>query len=174
MSKRRLLLACCLLPAVTAQALDFDAKEMLAAHNRWRSTVSVPPLTYSPELAASAQLWADNLMQTNQCQMKHSAPDGNYGENLYWASAIEWSNGKRELQKVNPKKIVDSWAGERADYDYAHNRCAPGKMCGHYTQVVWRSTTEVGCAVAVCGNTLEQVWVCQYRPAGNWIGRKPY
>lgn len=174
MSLPRALLGCCLLSAMTAHALDFDADEMLLAHNRWRSTVSVPPLSYSTELAASAQRWADHLMQTNQCQMKHSAPDGQYGENLYWASAIEWSNGKRELQKVSPKKVVDSWAGERADYDYAHNRCAAGKMCGHYTQVVWRTTTEVGCAVAVCGNTLEQVWVCQYRPAGNWVGRKPY
>lgn len=172
--KKALLLACCAMPAVAAQALDFDAAEMLAAHNRWRATVGAPALTYSTELAASAQQWADHLKQSNRCQMQHSQPNGAYGENLYWASAIEWSNGKREVQKVSPKKVVDEWASERADYDYARNRCAVGKMCGHYTQVVWRATTTVGCAVAVCGNTLEQVWVCQYQPAGNWIGKKPY
>lgn len=174
MNLSRSLLACSLLSAMTAQALDFDANEMLLAHNRWRSTVSVPPLTYSPELAASAQRWADQLMQSNRCKMKHSSPDGQYGENLYWASALEWSNGKRELQKVSPKKVVDSWANERADYDYGRNRCTPGMMCGHYTQVVWRTTTSVGCAASVCGNTLEQIWVCQYQPAGNWVGHKPY
>ena len=168
------LLLVCSLYALSAQALDFDADEMLAAHNRWRSTVGAPPLTYSPELAASAQAWADTLRQTNQCHMQHSKPDGKYGENLFWASAIEWSNGKREVQKVSPKLVVDDWAKERADYDYARNRCTAGKMCGHYTQVVWRSTTTVGCAMTVCGNTLEQVWVCQYQPAGNWIGKKPY
>ncbi len=168
------LLLICGLSALSAQALDFDPNDMLSAHNRWRSTVGAPPLTYSTELAASAQAWADNLRQTNQCHMQHSKPDGKYGENLFWASAIEWSDGKREVQKISPKQVVDDWAKERADYDYARNRCTPGKMCGHYTQVVWRSTTTVGCAMTVCGNTLEQIWVCQYQPPGNWIGKKPY
>lgn len=174
MTKRFLLLACCLSPALLAHAADFDENEMLAAHNRWRSTVGVPPLTYSAALAGSAQIWADHLAQTNQCAMQHSKPDGQYGENLFWASAIIWSSGKREVQKVSPKKVVDDWASERTNYSYARNRCAPGKMCGHYTQVVWRSTTTVGCAVAVCGATLDQIWVCQYQPPGNWIGKKPY
>ncbi len=174
MNELRVLQTCCLLYAMTAQALDFDANEILAAHNRWRSTVSVPPLAYSPELAATAQAWADHLMQTRQCRMQHSTQDGQYGENLYWASALEWSDDKRELQKVSPQQVVDSWASERAEYDPAHNRCVPGTVCSHYTQVVWRTTTEVGCAVAVCGNTLEQIWVCQYRPTDNWVGRKPY
>ena len=168
------LFVCCFLPALPAQALDFDANEMLAAHNRWRSTVGAPPLTYSTELAASAQVWADNLRQNNQCRMQHSKPDGKYGENLFWASAIEWTDGKREVQRVSPGKVVDDWANERADYDYARNRCAPGRMCGHYTQVVWKTTTTVGCAVSVCGNTLEQIWVCRYLPPGNWVGKKPY
>ena len=171
---KRLFLVCCLLAALPAQALDFDENEMLKAHNRWRASAGVPPLTYSPELAASAQVWADNLKQNNQCHMQHSKPDNKYGENLFWASAIQWTDGKRELQKVKPKKVVDDWASERNDYDHARNRCAAGKMCGHYTQVVWRTTTTVGCAVAVCGNTLEQIWVCQYQPPGNWVGQKPY
>jgi pathogenesis-related protein 1 len=106
--------------------------------------------------------------------MQHSKPDGQYGENLYWASAIEWSDGKRELQQVSPNKVVDSWGSERADYDYKNNSCATGKMCGHYTQVVWKTTTTVGCAIAVCEDSREQVWVCQYQPPGNWVGEKPY
>jgi len=47
-------------------------------------------------------------------------------------------------------------------------------MCGHYTQVVWRSTTTVGCAMAVCKDSQEQIWVCQYQKPGNWVGQKPY
>jgi pathogenesis-related protein 1 len=169
---KRLLLTCCLLPALSVQALDAD--EMVTAHNRWRKTVGVPPLTYSTDLAASAQHWANHLKQSNQCRMQHSKPDAKYGENLYWASAIEWSNGKRELQQVSPNKVVDSWGSEVSGYNYNANSCTKGKMCGHYTQVVWKSTTTVGCAVAVCEDSQEQVWVCQYQPPGNWVGHKPY
>jgi uncharacterized protein YkwD len=171
---RRFLFAFCLVPALPVQALDVDADGIVAAHNRWRKTVGAPPLTYSGELAASAQDWANHLRQSNQCKMRHSKPDGQYGENLYWASAIEWSDGKRELQQVNSKKVVDDWGNERADYDYKNNSCAKGKMCGHYTQVVWKTTTTVGCAIAVCEDSHEQVWVCQYQPPGNWVGKKPY
>ena len=171
---QRLLLACCLLPALSAQALDLDAGEMVAAHNRWRKTVGAPPLSYSTELAASAQEWANHLKQTNHCQMQHSKPDGHYGENLFWASALEWSDGRRAVQKVRPKTVVDDWGNERADYNYKSNSCTKGKMCGHYTQVIWKTTTTVGCAVAVCEDSREQVWVCQYQPPGNWVGKKPY
>jgi pathogenesis-related protein 1 len=171
---KRFLFAYCLVPALSAQAFDMDADGMITAHNRWRSTVGAPPLTYSPELAASAQKWADHLKQSNQCKMQHSKPDAKYGENLYWASAIEWSDGRRELQTVSPKQVVDDWGNERADYNYKNNSCTKGKMCGHYTQVIWKSTTTVGCAVAICEDSSAQVWVCQYQPPGNWVGEKPY
>jgi pathogenesis-related protein 1 len=171
---KRLLASCCLLPALTAQALDFDVQELVSAHNRWRAAVGVPPLTYSTKLAASAQEWANTLKKEHHCEMQHSVSQGRYGENLYWGSALEWSDGTREVQQVSPATVVDDWASERADYDHASNRCAPGKVCGHYTQVVWRTTTTVGCAIALCEDTSEQVWVCQYQPPGNWVGQKPY
>ncbi len=156
-------------------AAQIDTLAVIDAHNRWRSQAGVTEkLSYSPELAASAQAWVDHLKQSNHCQMKHSKPDGKYGENLYWASALNWSDGRRQLQRVLPDKVVDSWGSERADYDYESNRCREGKMCGHYTQMVWRTTTRVGCAMAVCEDSQEQVWACQYQPAGNWQGRKPY
>jgi pathogenesis-related protein 1 len=155
--------------------VSVDPKAFITAHNKWRSEVGVTEkLSYSQELAVSAQTWADTLKLTNQCQMHHSKPDGKYGENIFWASALNWSDGRKELQKVSPKKVVDSWGREKADYKYAKNSCTPGKMCGHYTQMVWRTTTTVGCAMAICENTQQQVWVCQYQPAGNWVGKKPY
>lgn len=163
------------LSVLPAHAGEIDSAAIIAAHNKWRTKVGVTAkLTYSPALAVKAQIWADNLNHTNDCKMRHSEPDGQYGENLYWASALNWSDGRRELQDVSPEKVVDSWGSEKADYDYANNRCAPGKKCGHYTQMVWRTTTTVGCARAVCEDTHEQIWVCQYQPAGNWVGRKPY
>jgi len=155
-----------------AQAIDRAA--MLAAHNRWRAQVGVGELTYSPSLEVSAQAWADQLKQTNQCRMQHSKTEGRYGENLYWSSALRWSDGRREQAQVPPAKVVDSWGSEKRDYSYEKNSCKPGKVCGHYTQVVWKTSTEVGCAMAVCADSQDQVWVCQYQPAGNWVGRKPY
>ena len=170
----RILLACCLFPAFHAVAVEFDTEQMLTTHNEWRKRVGVPALSYSAELAADAQTWAEHLQRTNHCRMQHSKSDGQYGENLYWASAIRWSDGRRDLHNVSAKKVVDSWAAERGDYDYRMNRCAPGKMCGHYTQVVWRSTTRVGCGVAMCSDSKEQVWVCRYQTPGNWVGERPY
>ncbi len=154
---------------------DLDTAEIVSAHNKWRTEVGVAEaLSYSAALAQSAQVWADNLKNTNRCQMRHSKPHGEYGENLYWGSALQWSDGRSELQQVTPTQVVDSWGSEKMDYDYATNSCKPGKMCGHYTQMVWRSTTTVGCAVAVCEDSKQQVWVCQYQPPGNWVGEKPY
>lgn len=154
---------------------EIDAAAIIAAHNKWRTEVGVTEkLSYSPVLATAAQAWVDNLKQNNHCQMRHSKPAGQYGENLYWASALTWSDGRTELQQVSPEKVVNSWGSEKAHYDYSNNRCTSGKMCGHYTQVVWRATTTVGCAMAVCEDTQEQLWACQYQPAGNRIGRKAY
>lgn len=164
----------CMITALSAQATDLDSTVILDAHNQWRAKVGTPSLTYSSELAASSQRWADHLKAANQCKMQHSKPDGNYGENLYWASAIRWSDGKREVQKISPQKVVDAWGSEVKDYNYSRNTCAQGKMCGHYTQVVWKSTRSVGCAFAVCEDSKEQVWVCQYQTPGNWVGEKPY
>ncbi len=163
------------LTAFPAYAGDINTAVVIAAHNKWRAEVGVTEtLQYSPSLAASAQAWADNLKKTNQCRMRHSKPNGQYGENLYWASALTWSDGRKDLQYVSPDKVVNSWGSEKADYDYASNNCTQGKVCGHYTQVVWRTTTSVGCGMAVCEDNQDQVWVCQYQPAGNWVDKKPY
>ena len=160
---------------LSAQGMGFDRNEFVATHNEWRAKVGVTQkLGYSKSLEASAQAWADVLKKSNRCRMRHSKSDGSYGENLYWASAVNWSDGRKELQKVTPRHVVDSWGSEKADYNYNKNSCVPGKVCGHYTQVVWRTTTAVGCAMAVCNDDKTQIWVCQYKPAGNWIGERPY
>lgn len=170
-----IILAAAVLAAPALYAGEPDNAAIVAAHNKWRAQAGITEkLSYSPALAESAQSWVDNLKLNHHCQMRHSKPDGKYGENLYWASALTWSDGRKELQRVSPEMVVDSWGSEKSDYDYAGNRCTAGKMCGHYTQIVWRTTRTVGCAMAVCEDTREQVWACQYQPAGNQTDRKPY
>lgn len=150
---------------------NVDEARMVEAHNKWRAEVGVPGIGYSKKLASSAQAWADQLKNTHDCNMKHSA--GAAGENIFWQSAVIWSDGRRELRHVAPKEVVDSWGNEKKHYNHANNDCAPSEACGHYTQVVWKNTTSVGCGMAVCGNQ-NQIWVCQYSPAGNQAGQKPY
>ncbi|CAK0742319.1 hypothetical protein CCP3SC1AL1_1180001 [Gammaproteobacteria bacterium] len=96
-----------------------------------------------------------------------------YGENLFQQGATTLLDGRKELTKVAPTEAVTAWASEKKDYRYNTNRCKSGEVCGHYTQVVWADSKEVGCAMQVCSNR-DQIWVCNYSPTGNWEGKKPY
>ena len=175
---RALLPAAALVLIIPAAALAFgpaEQQEIVAAHNRWRAAVGVPALTWSERLAALAAVWADTLKAQNACAPRHS-PDNaknRTGENIFWASPVSWSDGRKEPQKLRPAAVVDDWGGESRDYDAARNSCASGRMCGHYTQLVWRDTREVGCGHAVCADGA-QVWVCNYAPPGNIVGQRPY
>ncbi|MBF0135376.1 MAG: CAP domain-containing protein [Magnetococcus sp. DMHC-1] len=147
------------------------AKAMVKRHNHHRSQVGVGGLAWSAKLANHALEWA-KILAADGCKMRHRT-DGLYGENIFWQSPIMWSDGRREVAKVNPDTVVDSWASEQKDYNYAQNTCTPGQVCGHYTQVVWRATEEVGCAMHICPDR-GQIWVCNYHPHGNMVGEKPY
>lgn len=136
---------------------------MTAAHNRVRAGLDIAPLEWSQELARFAQKWADRLGRGG-CDLEHrprSGPDAQkYGENIFSATG----------QQADPAMVVNEWAAEVSGYDARRNRCKG--VCGHYTQIVWRATTKVGCGMATCGDT--EVWVCNYDPPGNYLGQRPY
>jgi pathogenesis-related protein 1 len=166
------LLICVTVPAVSFSS-EQEQQDMVNSHNKWRSSVKTAPVTWSNDLASSAQNYADTLRDKQHCQMVHSHTK-DVGENLFWASPVSYSNSTSALQPVTATQVVDSWGAESKDYNYQINTCKKGKMCGHYTQVVWRDTTQVGCGKAVCSDN-SQVWGCrQYSPAGNYVGKKPY
>lgn len=160
---------------VSARKLQ-GMKGMLAAHNRVRQQHSLPPLQWSQRMSKYAQRWAKHLA-TSGCNMVHRSEAGRdrleAGENIFWGGPVTWSDGARNVQKVSAADVANAWASEQADYDYQSNSCRPGKQCGHYTQMVWKTTTHVGCGAAMCPDQ-GQIWVCNYEPAGNWIGQKPY
>ncbi len=145
----------------------------LEAHNRIRAKHKVPALKWSDKLAKYSQQWANQMGTGNSCKMYHRSGTPPYGENLYRSTAIVWSDGRREISPVTIKNVVKAWTDEERWYNYRNNRCQPGRQCGHYTQAVWKETTEVGCAIKVC-NDKSQTWVCSYNPAGNYTGIKPY
>ena len=149
-------------------------QDVINSHNTWRSTTNPPasnmkPITWSDDLAQSAASWA------NKCDWRHSQTPG-VGENLY-ASSRRTPNPST----YDYSQAIDSWGNEVKDYDYVNNSCAPGKTCGHYTQVVWADSDKVGCAVKDCDSIKGLNWpdggtvtVCQYNPPGNYIGQRPY
>jgi pathogenesis-related protein 1 len=152
-------------------------ENFVPAHNAVRSRYHLPPLRWSAQLASYAQQWADQLQKRNNCGMKHRPHTGRfaqqYGENLLWAGPRRWSDGRIELYRMTPQMVTDVWADEGRNYRYRSNSCKRGKICGHYTQVVWRDTQEIGCAKAVCRDK-SQLWVCNYNPPGNYRGKRPY
>lgn len=143
-----------------------------AAHNRVRARVGVPPLQWNSQLAEVARRWANACVDRDapRGMLDHSSGrselfPGPLGENLHATTG----------PVPNPSEAVADWAAEVKDYDHARNTCRDGAMCGHYTQVVWRTTREVGCAVGSCPRLrFRGTLVCNYWPAGNWVGERPY
>ena len=133
---------------------------MISLHNKARAEVGVPPIKWSNTVAKVSQAWADELKAKQNCNLQHSSSH-RYGENLGGGSG-----------RLTSRLIVGLWEAEKQDYTYANNRCTAGKVCGHYTQMVWKRSTEMGCGAASCGSMT--VWVCNYNPPGNYIGQKPY
>ncbi|HEX6570855.1 MAG TPA: CAP domain-containing protein [Steroidobacteraceae bacterium] len=143
-----------------------------AAHNRVRARVGVPPLVWNSRLAEVAQRWA------NAC-VDRAAPRGmidhSSGESELFAGPLGENLHATTAPAADPVAAVEGWAAEAADYDLARDACRSGAMCGHYTQVVWRTTREVGCAVSTCPRLRYRTsLVCNYFPAGNWEGQRPY
>lgn len=147
---------------------------MVAAHNAVRASVvttsPLPALTWSDSLAATAQAWASQCVDVDSFRgiidhnpNRSSGHPWYVGENIYASTAMPTA-----------AQAVSSWASEVADYDYASNTCAPNRVCGHYTQLVWRTTLFLGCARSDCPNlTYRHSIVCDYGPGGNTGGR-PY
>jgi uncharacterized protein YkwD len=133
------------------------AKQMLAAHNFYRTKVGSPPLAWSDNLATRAEQWATALINRG---MYVPRQDGEFGENLFEISGAS----------ADPFRVVSAWASEAPNYNHTTNSCTA--RCGHYTQVIWGSTRLVGCGVA--RNAKREVWVCDYAPHGNTIGERPY
>ena len=141
----------------------------VAAHNAERALVGVGPLTWDPALAAIATAWVQQCHDTDQPigLVDHNAGRSNgyptyVGENIYGAGG-----------QATGVDAVGLWASEKANYNHANNSCSG--TCGHYTQIVWRNTTKVGCALHHCAG-LQFGWtvVCDYAPGGNIGNQSPY
>lgn len=162
-----LAVACAIAPVAAAPGDEAAmrggfAERLLLAHNLERDRASVPRLNWSPRLAAQAQAWAATLARSNR--FEHAADAAGAGENLWMGTAGRFS----------PEDMIDGFVAERRHF-------RPGRFpdvsttgnwydIGHYTQLIWRDTQEVGCAVARGEGS--DILVCRYYPAGNMVGER--
>lgn len=148
-------------PSILNQA-NLPAR-VLAVHNRYRAQANVPPLQWDARLAAGALDYARQLAATGRFAHSARTTRPGQGENLWTGTA-----GAYPLETM-----LTHWGEER-------NQFRPGifpnvvrfgtwQDVAHYTQMVWRGTTHVGCALH--GGRGSDYLVCRYSPSGNRDGQ---
>ena len=139
---------------------------MIQAHNRARAAAGVPALVWNTTLAADAERYARDLARTGKFEhSKEPRGASPEGENLW--------TGTRGAYRY--EEMASHWVDERRDYrrgptpDFS----VTGRWedVAHYTQIIWRGTTQFGCATA--SNAKDDYLVCRYTPPGNVVGRMP-
>ncbi|VDM23825.1 unnamed protein product [Hydatigera taeniaeformis] len=151
---------------------DVERRQILEAHHRARESVKPPAsnmklMMYSKKLENLAARWA------SRCVFEH--PDRNtypeyreLGQNLALAAGFT----------PNITEAACGWRSEIKFYDSVSGRCR--HVCGHYTQMIWASSSALGCAMWRCDGVRpdwhnpQYITACQYSPPGNYIGSKPY
>ncbi|XP_022063096.2 cysteine-rich venom protein TEL1 [Acanthochromis polyacanthus] len=145
-----------------------EQNEIVNIHNSLRRGVKPPAsnmlkTSWNKEAAANTQKWA------NTCSMNHSPASsreistGDCGENLYMSSNKNtWSSA------------IQRWYDEVQDWRYGVGS-VNGGVVGHFTQIVWNKSKQIGCAMAHCPNSkYKYFYVCHYCPPGNYNYTNPY
>lgn len=139
---------------------------ILAAHNRERDELGLPPMRWNAALASDAQKWVDDLATSGRFEHAPEDPEAPEGENI-WAG----TRGYYSLENM-----VDAWAREKKYFKPGRfpDNSVTGHVgdVGHFTQLAWRNTRQVGCAVEASAR--EDLLVCRYSDPGNYIGQRPF
>ncbi|PAA58684.1 hypothetical protein BOX15_Mlig001420g6 [Macrostomum lignano] len=123
-------------PLSEATFSDAEKKKILDTHNQLRQSAS-PSAAAMNFIAWKNKLEHLALKAAEKCKYEHSY-GGEYaglGENIY--------KGK----KTDPELIIFGWFSEKNNYKHDTRTCTAGRMCGHYTAVVFDIVVEVGCAI---------------------------
>lgn len=157
------------------QLTNAEIQEILRIHNAARAEVNVPPLKWNCKLADFAQNWVNkDVWEHSSSEEREKIIVGSYaGENLAAAAPSDAA--------IATSGPTGWWKKEKPFWNNATGQCQSGKVCGHYTQMVWRKTTEVGCGLKRKSNAMGSDWQgnsaylsCVYNPGGNYGGEKPF
>ncbi|ANU07998.1 CAP domain-containing protein [Paraurantiacibacter namhicola] len=150
--------------AAEARGARSFAETLLVKHNEERARKGLQRLSWSAKLAGEAQGWANHLARTGKMVHANREQRGGAGENLWMGSAGYYS----------AEEMIDLFLDERRMFKPGTfpNVSTTGKWAdvGHYTQIIWPTTEEVGCAVSK--GRVNDFLVCRYWPAGNVMGRE--
>ncbi len=153
------------LPQRSAPAHANLPQLLLERHNEQRRAAGVPPLVWDAKLAIGAAAYARSLSLTGELVHSPRAGRPGIGENL-WVGTVG---------RFAPDAGIASWAAERADF---RDGVFPGVSrtgnwldVSHYTQMIWRTTTHVGCGLV--RSIRWEALVCRYSPKGNRDGQRP-
>ncbi len=138
---------------------------MLDGQNAARAAVDSPPLTWDAGLAVDAKIYANWLARNRRFEHAVQADGPTHeGENLW--------TGTRDAYSF--PEMVGHWVAEGKEFVNGptpqFSRTGRSEDVSHYTQIVWRTTTTMGCAIA--SNETDDIVVCRYRPSGNVVGWK--
>ena len=139
---------------------------VLRTHNAERARLRLPPFAWSCRLQNEAKAWALALSRRGALQHASAEHRRGSGENLWMGTSGHWSI----------EDMVAMFLDERRHYRHGRfpdvSHTGNWTDVGHYSQIIWRETREVGCAIAQ--GEEQEVLVCRYFPAGNIRGRKAY
>ena len=165
-----MLWACLLVGAASGPAdaasrfrLSTVPERIVAAHNMERSTFRIAPLRWDNRLAAQAASYARWLAGSGLFRHSDRRSRGGAGENLWMGTSGAYSI----------EQMIAGWTSERRMFIPGIfpnvSRTRSWHDVGHYSQMIWPTTTVVGCGLANGRGT--DVLVCRYGPAGNVDGR---
>lgn len=142
---------------------DFSSR-IVAAHNAERARLGMPPLAWDDKLGAGAAIYARQMAASGMFQHSNRQARRGIGENLWMGTHGAFSF----------EAMVGGWTAEKRYFvpGAFPNNSSSGDWedIGHYTQMIWPTTTHIGCALATSAGI--DYLVCHYSPAGNIDGKK--
>jgi hypothetical protein len=148
-----------LVGSCTSIILPLNEQSILDQVNDYRRIHCSPPVSFNPAISISAQTWSDYLAKENKFEHSDSS---RYGENLgfFSFSALNTINLTHYYTRS-----VSLWYDEVDFYDFNTPRFSPST--GHFTQLVWKATTEIGIGISYSESN-NNILVCmQYYVRGN-------
>ncbi|CAJ0591346.1 unnamed protein product [Cylicocyclus nassatus] len=165
---------------------DRARQKFLSLHNQFRSRAArglepdplggkTPKASKMLKMVYDCAVEASAMRHANKCVYQHSQPSQRkgLGENLFKTTVLDLNKVKAATQSS------EGWWNELKDYGIGRSNKLtqalwnrPNKPIGHYTQMAWGTSHKLGCAVVACPKFTYAV--CQYGPAGNYLGRVIY